>query len=73
MLLYLHNSNQIFKYESPVFILILIIGILFTSMTMYVFINVSTNQESLSEKKARIIKREQQLKKIASLYPSKNT
>ena len=50
---------------------ILFLGFIFTGMTIFVFFNVSTNQESIAEKKLKAKKREEQLKRIASLYPKK--
>tara|TARA_B100000579_G_C22743380_1_gene810243 strand:- start:264 stop:479 length:216 start_codon:yes stop_codon:yes gene_type:complete len=55
--------------SAPLGFIILFIGIIFTVVTFYVFINASTNQESLSEKKSRINKENEQKRKISRLYP----
>ena len=45
---------KIFSPSEPIGILILFLGLIFTSMIFYIIYAVSTNKESLEDKKLRI-------------------
>tara|TARA_Y100000991_G_C21647236_1_gene210775 strand:+ start:27 stop:251 length:225 start_codon:yes stop_codon:yes gene_type:complete len=55
----------------PVGILILILGLIFTGMIFYIIFAVSTNKESLEDKKIRTKKESLQQEKIGKLFPKK--
>ena len=55
----------------PVGILILLLGLIFTSMIFYIIYAVSTNKESLEDKKSRTKKEFLQQEKIGKLFPKK--
>jgi len=58
-----------FSPNEPLGQLILIIGVLFTSLIIYIFINI--NKPSESERKRQEIENSRQQNKINSLYPNK--
>ncbi len=62
---------KIFSPREPLGIIILLIGIIFTSMIFYIIYAVSTNKESLEDKKIRSKKQNLQQKKIEKLFPKK--
>ena len=62
---------KIFSPSEPVGILILSLGIIFTSMIFYIIYAVSTNKESLEDKKIRSKKQNLQQKRIEKLFPKK--
>ena len=62
---------KIFSPREPLGIIILLIGIIFTSMIFYIIYAVSTNKESLEDKKIRSKKENLQQKKIEKLFPKK--
>ena len=62
---------NIFSPNKPIGILILLIGLIFTGMIFYIIYAVSTNQESLEDKKIRTKKESLQKEKIGKLFPKK--
>tara|TARA_B100000287_G_scaffold198978_1_gene188004 strand:+ start:40 stop:234 length:195 start_codon:yes stop_codon:yes gene_type:complete len=62
-------NNNIFSPTSPLGISIIIIGIIFTGIILYVIYAVSTNKESLKDKRMRNKKISIQKEKISRLYP----
>ncbi len=62
---------KIFSPREPLGIIILLIGIIFTSMIFYIIYAVSTNKESLEDKKIRSKKQNLQQKRIEKLFPKK--
>ena len=73
MLNYLNTALnlKIFSPNEPLGILILILGLLFSSMIFYIIYAVSTNKESLEDKKIRTKKESLQKEKIGKLFPKK--
>ena len=68
------NSNldlKIFSPSEPIGILILTLGLIFTCMIFYIIYAVSTNKESLEDKKLRTKKENLQQEKIGKLFPKK--
>ncbi len=68
------STNLNFEYLSPtgsIGILITILGIIFTIMTIFVFINIRNDEDSSDDIKRKKAAREEQLKKIERLYPQK--
>ena len=62
---------KIFSPTEPLGILILILGLIFTGMIFYIIYAVSTNKESLEDKKIRSKKESLQKEKIGKLFPKK--
>jgi len=62
---------KIFSPSEPIGILILFLGIVFTGMIFYIIYAVSTNKESLEDKKIRTKKEYLQEEKIKKLFPKK--
>ena len=62
---------KIFSPSEPIGILILILGLIFTSIILYIIYAVSINKESLEDKKIRIKKESLQQEKIGKLFPKK--
>ena len=62
---------KIFSPSEPIGILILFLGLIFTAMIFYIIYAVSTNIESLEDKKIRIKKEYLQKEKIGRLFPKK--
>jgi len=62
---------KIFSPSEPIGILILFLGIVFTGMIFYIIYAVSTNKESLEDKKIRAKKESLQQEKIGKLFPKK--
>ena len=62
---------KIFSPSEPIGILILFIGLTFTAMIFYIIYAVSTNKESLEDKKMRTTKESLQKEKIEKLFPKK--
>ena len=62
---------NILSPTQPVGILILFLGLVFTSMIFYIIYAVSTNKESLEDKKIRTKKEFLQKEKIGKLFPKK--
>ena len=62
---------KIFSPSQPIGILILFLGLIFTSMIFYIIYAVSTNKESIEDKKIRTKKETLQQEKIGKLFPKK--
>ena len=62
---------KIFSPSEPLGILILILGLVFSIMIFYIIYAVSTNKESLEDKKIRTKKESLQKEKIGRLFPKK--
>ena len=62
---------KIFSPSEPIGILVLFLGLIFTAMIFYIIYAVSTNKESLEDKKIRNKKESLQKEKIRKLFPNK--
>ena len=62
---------KIFSPSQPVGVLILFLGLIFTGMIFYIIYAVSTNKESLEDKKSRTKKEFLQQERIGKLFPKK--
>ena len=62
---------NILSPTQPVGILILLLGLVFTSMIFYIIYVVSTNKESLEDIKIRNKKESLQQERIGKLFPKK--
>ncbi len=62
---------KIFSPGEPIGLLILILGLIFTGMIFYIIYAVSTNKESLEDKKIRTKKEYLQQERIGKLFPKK--
>ena len=62
---------KIFSPNEPLGIFILFLGLIFSGMIFYIIYAVSTNKESLEDKKIRTKKESLQQKKIEKLFPKK--
>ena len=62
---------KIFSPSEPIGIIILILGLIFSVMIFYIIYAVSTNKESLEDKKIRSLKESIQQDKIGRLFPKK--
>ena len=62
---------KIFSPTEPIGILILFLGLTFTGLIFYIIYAVSTNKESLEDKKIRSKKEFLQKEKIGKLFPKK--
>ena len=62
---------EIFSPTQPVGIIVLLIGLIFSGMIFYIIYIVSTNKESLEDKKIRNKKELVQKEKIGKLFPKK--
>ena len=62
---------KIFSPSEPLGILILFLGLVFTGMIFYIIYAVSTNKESIEDKKIRTKKESIQQEKIGKLFPKK--
>ena len=62
---------KIFGPSEPVGIFILFIGLIFSGMIFYIIYAVSTNKESLEDKKIRTKKENIQQERIGKLFPKK--
>ena len=62
---------KIFSPREPVGIIIIFLGLIFTGMIFYIIYAVSTNKESLEDKKIRTKKEILQQEKIGKLFPKK--
>ena len=71
MIIFLNSSLdlKIFSPSEPLGILILALGLIFTGMIFYIIYAVSTNKESLEDKKLRTKKENLQQEKIGKLFP----
>ena len=73
MIIFLNSTLdlKIFSPSEPLGILILALGLIFTCMIFYIIYAVSTNKESLEDKKIRTKKESLQQEKIGRLFPKK--
>ena len=62
---------KILSPSEPIGVFILFLGIIFTGMIFYIIYAVSTNKESLEDKKIRTKKESLQQEKIGKLFPKK--
>ena len=62
---------KILSPNEPIGILIIFLGLIFTGMIFYIIYAVSTNKESLEDKKIRTRKESLQKEKIGKLFPKK--
>ena len=73
MIIYLNTALnlKIFSPSEPLGIFIIFLGLIFTSMIFYIIYAVSTNKESLEDKKIRTKKESMQKERIGKLFPKK--
>ena len=73
MIIFLNSALdlKIFSPRQPLGIFILFLGIIFSTMIFYIIYAVSTNKESLEDKKIRTKKKSLQQEKIEKLFPKK--
>ena len=73
MIIFLNSALdlKIFSPSEPLGILILFLGLVFSGMIFYIIYAVSTNKESLEDKKIRAKKKTLQQEKIGKLFPKK--
>ena len=73
MIIFLNSGidQKIFSPSEPLGIIILSIGLIFSGMIFYIIYAVSTNKESLEDKKIRTEKESTQKEKIGKLFPKK--
>ncbi|MDC3119264.1 hypothetical protein OA503_06350 [Prochlorococcus sp. AH-716-K03] len=73
MIIFLNSAInlKIFSPTAPIGIFILFIGLIFSGMIFYIIYAVSTNKESIDDKKIRTGKEIIQQEKIGKLFPKK--
>ena len=73
MIIFLNTALdlKIFSATEPLGIFIIFVGLIFTAMIFYIIYAVSTNKESLEDKKIRTKKEYLQKEKIGKLFPKK--
>ena len=73
MIIFLNSTLdlKIFSPSEPIGVLILFLGLIFTGMIFYIIYAVSTNNESIEDKKLRTKKEYLQKEKIGKLFPKK--
>ena len=73
MIIFLNSGMDlnIFSPTEPLGLIILFIGLIFSGMIFYVIYAVSTNKESLEDKKMRNQREFLQQEKIGKLFPKK--
>ena len=73
MIIFLNSGMDlnIFSPTEPLGLIILFIGLIFSGMIFYVIYAVSTNKESLEDKKMRNQREFLQKEKIGKLFPKK--
>ena len=62
---------QIFSPNQPIGIVIILIGLIFTGVIIYIIYSVSNNKESINDKKIRKKKESLQKEKIEKLFPKR--
>ena len=62
---------KIFSPSQPIGLFILFLGLIFTGMIFYIIYAVSTNKESLEDRKIRTKKEFLQKEKIGKLFPKR--
>ena len=73
MIIFLNKALdlKILSPTEPLGILVLILGLIFTGMIFYIIYAVSTNKESLEDKKIRSKRESLQKERIGKLFPKK--
>ena len=73
MIIFLNSTLnlKIFSPTEPIGVLIIFLGLLFSGMIFYIIYAVSTNKESLEDKKIRTKRESLQQEKIGKLFPKK--
>ena len=73
MIIFLNSGIdlKIFSPTEPLGLIILFIGLIFSGMIFYIIYAVSTNKESIEDKKIRTKRELVQQKKIGKLFPKK--
>ena len=73
MIIFLNSviDLNIFSPTEPIGIIILFIGLIFSGMIFYIIYAVSTNKESIEDRKIRTKREFIQEKKISKLFPKK--
>ena len=73
MIIFLNSGIdlKIFSPTEPLGLIILFIGLIFSGMIFYIIYAVSTNKESIEDKKIRTAKETIQQEKIGKLFPKK--
>ena len=73
MIIFLNSviDLNIFSPTEPIGIIILFIGLIFSGMIFYIIYAVSTNKESIEDKKIRTEREFVQQNKISKLFPKK--
>ena len=73
MIIFLNSGLdiKIFSPTEPLGLIILFIGLIFSGMIFYIIYAVSTNKESIEDKKIRTEKESIQQEKIGKLFPKK--
>ena len=73
MIVFLYSAInlKILSHTEPIGIIILFIGLIFSGMIFYIIYAVSTNKESIEDKKIRSEKESIQREKIGKLFPKK--
>tara|TARA_B100001989_G_scaffold231043_1_gene189470 strand:+ start:251 stop:475 length:225 start_codon:yes stop_codon:yes gene_type:complete len=73
MIIFLNSAIdlKIFSPSQPLGVFILFLGLIFSGMIFYIIYAVSTNKESLEDKKIRSLKESLQKEKIGKLFPKK--
>ena len=73
MIIFLNSGIdlKIFSPSEPIGLIILFIGLIFSGMIFYIIYAVSTNKESIEDKKIRTEKEYIQQEKIGKLFPKK--
>ena len=73
MIIFLNSGIdlKIFSPTEPIGIFILFIGLIFSGMIFYIIYAVSTNKESIEDKKIRNQREVIQKEKIGKLFPKK--
>ena len=62
---------KVFSPNETIGIFIFFLGLIFTGMTLYIIYAVSTNKESIEDKKIRTAKKTLQQEKIGKLFPKR--
>ena len=73
MIIFLNTALdlKIFSPSEPIGIFIILLGLIFSGMIFYIIYAVSTNKESLEDKKIRTKKESMQQERIGRLFPKK--
>ena len=73
MIIFLNSGIdlKIFSPTEPLGLIILFTGLIFSGMIFYIIYAVSTNKESIEDKKMRTEKENIQQEKIGKLFPKK--